>query len=33
MVICLQQGASDLHTVQLMLLAPIISCFIEIQIG
>jgi len=33
MVICLEQGASDLHMVQLMLLPPIISCFIKIQTG
>jgi len=33
MVICLDQGANDLHMVQLMPLPPIISCFIKIQIG
>ena len=33
MVICLEQGANDLHMVLLMPLPPIISCFIEIQIG
>jgi len=30
---CLECGANDLHIVQLMPLPPIISCFIEIQIG
>jgi len=30
-VICLEQSANDLHTVQLMPLPPIISCFINIQ--
>jgi len=29
MVICLEQGASHLHMVQLMLLPPGISCFIK----
>jgi len=33
MVICLEQGANDLHMVQLMPLLLIISCFIKIQIG
>jgi len=33
MVICLQQGANDLHIIQLMPLPPVISCFIKIQIG
>jgi len=33
MVICLEQNANDLHTVQLMPLPPIISCFIKIQKG
>jgi len=33
MVISLERGANDLHMVQLMPLPPIISCFIEIQIG
>ena len=35
MVICLQQGANDLHMVQLMACYchAIISCFIKIQIG
>jgi len=33
MVICLEQGASGMHMVQLMPLPPIISCFIKIQIG
>ena len=33
-VICLEQGANDLHIVQLMpLLTHIISCFIKIQNG
>jgi len=32
MVICLEQGANDLHMVLLMPLPPIISCFIKIQI-
>jgi len=32
-VMCLQKVASDLHTVQLMPLSPIISCFIKIQNG
>jgi len=31
MVVCLEQGASDLHMVQLMPLSPIISCFVKIQ--
>jgi len=30
-VICLEQGANDLHMVQLMPLPPIVSCFINIQ--
>jgi len=34
MVICLEQGANDLHMVQLMCHChPIISCFIKIQNG
>jgi len=33
MVICLQQGANDLHIIQLMPLPIVISCFIKIQIG
>ena len=33
MVICLEQGANDLHMVQLMPLPPIITCFIKIQNG
>jgi len=33
MVICLKQGANDLHMVQLLPLPPIVSCFIKIQIG
>jgi len=33
MVICLEQGAADLHMVQLMPLPPIISCFIKNQNG
>jgi len=33
MVMCLEQGANDLHMVQLMSLPPIISCFIKIQNG
>jgi len=28
---CLEQGANDLHMVQLMALPPIISCFIKVQ--
>lgn len=32
MVICPEQGAKYLHTVQLMRLVPIISCFNKIQI-
>jgi len=32
MVICLERGANELHIVQLMLLPPIISCFVKIQI-
>jgi len=31
MVICLEQGANNLHMVQLMPLPPIISCYIKIQ--
>jgi len=31
-VICLEQGANDLHVVQLMPLSPVMSCFIKIQI-
>jgi len=30
MIICLQQGANEMHIVQLMPLPPIISCFIKI---
>jgi len=34
MVICVQQGANDLHMVQLMpYYQPIISCFVKIQAG
>jgi len=33
MVICQEQGANDLHMVQLMPLPSIISCFIKIQNG
>ena len=33
MVICLDQGADDLHIVQLMPLPPRHPCFIKIQIG
>jgi len=33
MVIWLEWGANDLHMVQLMLLLPIISCFIKTQNG
>jgi len=33
MVICLEQGANDLHLVQLIPLPPVISCFTDIQIG
>jgi len=33
MVICLEQGAHDLHMVQLIPLLPIISCFIKILHG
>jgi len=33
MVICLGQGADELHIVQLMPLPPIISCFIKIWNG
>ena len=33
MVICLERGACDLRTVQLMPLPPIISFFITVQIG
>ena len=33
MVICLKQGANDLHMVQLLPLPPTVSCFIKIQIG
>jgi len=32
-VICLKQGANDLHMVQLLPLPPIVSGFIKIQIG
>jgi len=32
-VICLEQGANDLHMLQLMPLPPVISCVIKIQIG
>ena len=32
MVICLEQGANELHMVQLMPMPPIFSCFIKIQI-
>ena len=32
-VICLEQGANDLHMVHLMPLPPIISCFIKIHNG
>jgi len=33
MIICLQRGADNFHMVRLMLLPPIISCFVKIQIG
>jgi len=33
MVICLEQGANNLHMVQLMPVPPIISCLFKIQIG
>jgi len=33
MVICLEQGANDLHMVQLMPLPPIISCSSKIKNG
>jgi len=33
MVICVERGADDLHVVQMMPLPPVISCFIELQIG
>jgi len=33
MVICLEQGANDLHVVQLMSCHPIVSGFMKIQIG
>ena len=33
MVSCLEQGANDMHMVQLMPPPPIVSCFIKIQNG
>ena len=33
MVVSLEQGANDMYMLQLMPLAPIISCFIKIQNG
>ena len=33
MVICLEQGAADLHMAQLMPLPLTVSCFSKIQIG
>jgi len=33
MVICLDRGANHLHVVQMMPLPPVMSCFIELQIG
>jgi len=32
-VVASEQGPNDLHTVQLMPLLPVLSCFIKIQIG
>jgi len=33
MVICWEQGANDFHMLKLILLPPIITCFIKIHIG